>query len=356
MKILFIIPRPNVGGLQTSSRSRINALRSKGIEAEVLFFSQGDGAYIFKDIPHFYVNNANQFKLIVSENNYDFISFIYSLKYINDLPEDFEGKVLYEVRGWSSSVIQGLNQALKSQSVDAVICIAKYLESRVKAKVKDKIPIFVDGNTVDPMFNSLRSTTSTKWTDCPKPLGKRKIIAFIGRVDNSKNWKEFVNICYFISLNYKIELWFICNPNNSKCLNQMLIKTTKLNLHTITRVISNVHNDKMPTVYSVINASGGYVLSTSLREGLGNGILEPMACGCPVVSSNVPGKNEIITHNYNGLLYETGNIKEAVKYIKCLMFNKKKRIKIIKNALKTIKSEYAQEKYVFRYLDILSKI
>ncbi|MBU9713310.1 glycosyltransferase family 4 protein [Evansella tamaricis] len=353
MKILYVIPKPNVSGLQTSSRNRINALRAEGIQAEVAFHSPGDGDYIFQHIQTYYINNKDQFREHIKKNKYDFISFIYSLKYLDAVPTNFSGKIIYEVRGWSSGVVKGIRKINKSFKVHAVICIAKYLKPLVKTKLVRNIPVFIDGNTVDPSFHYKEKITLE---DFPVPEKGRKIIAFIGRVENSKNWKEFITISHHVSFKHQIELWIICNPNTSKCLKDMKKQLKKIRLYSSTRIIPNVPNHKMPELYSLIANSGGCVLSTSLREGLGNAILEPMACACPIVSSNRKGKNEIIQHNYNGLLYKTDDIEEAVKQIDRLIENKSKRTRLTQNGLKTIEKDYSQNSYVSKYLTILSKI
>jgi len=51
-------------------------------------------------------------------------------------------------------------------------------------------------------------------------------------------------------------------------------------------------------------------VSTSRSEGLPFNIMEAMACGLPVIASDIKGHRELIVHEENGLLFESENLKE----------------------------------------------
>ena len=56
----------------------------------------------------------------------------------------------------------------------------------------------------------------------------------------------------------------------------------------------------MRTFYHALDA---YV-TASCAEGMSNAILEAMACGLPIVASDIPGHRELVRHGQNGLLVE----------------------------------------------------
>lgn len=77
-------------------------------------------------------------------------------------------------------------------------------------------------------------------------------------------------------------------------------------------------------------------LLTSSEEGFGNVIIEAMASKVPVVASGVGGIKEIIKHNHNGLLFESGNQTELVRLIKNLLDSKDTRDKLSTNAFNEV--------------------
>lgn len=58
------------------------------------------------------------------------------------------------------------------------------------------------------------------------------------------------------------------------------------------------HVDDMPGLFRSVDA----VVLPSYREGLPKGLIEAAACGLPLVTTDVPGCREVVTHEIDGLL------------------------------------------------------
>lgn len=98
-----------------------------------------------------------------------------------------------------------------------------------------------------------------------------------------------------------------------------------------------------------------YVLP-SLCEPFGVVIIESTASGKPVIASNIPGPNEIITHGKDGFLFEAGNVFELKKYLELLLEDEKLRKRIGKNARRTVEERYTFEKVADSYIKLFEEL
>lgn len=98
-------------------------------------------------------------------------------------------------------------------------------------------------------------------------------------------------------------------------------------------------------------ASKIFVLNSGY-EGFSHIILEAMACGLPVIVSNVCGNPEIVRDGYNGLLVEYNNKEQLKDAILKLWRNEELRKKFIENSYKTLK-KFNLEDMINKTLEIL---
>ena len=86
-------------------------------------------------------------------------------------------------------------------------------------------------------------------------------------------------------------------------------------------------------------------LLPSRSEGFSLALLEAAASGLPIIASDIPGNDEFVEHNKNGLLFNIENPDELRQNILSLANNKKFAEELGKSAEKTFNKEYTLERY-----------
>ena len=95
--------------------------------------------------------------------------------------------------------------------------------------------------------------------------------------------------------------------------------------------------------------------SSSLWEGLPTVILEAMACGVPVVATDIPGTNELVTDEHDGLLVQAYRPKALFEGIQQLLTSPALAAQLAKNARKTL-SEYSIQSIARQYEDLYQNL
>jgi glycosyltransferase involved in cell wall biosynthesis len=73
-----------------------------------------------------------------------------------------------------------------------------------------------------------------------------------------------------------------------------------------------------------------------LAEGCSNSIIEAMACGLPIISSDLPFNHDILNEN-NAILVDPNNVEQIADTINLLKNNEVLRIKLAEGALASAK-------------------
>jgi N-acetyl-alpha-D-glucosaminyl L-malate synthase BshA len=99
---------------------------------------------------------------------------------------------------------------------------------------------------------------------------------------------------------------------------------------------------------SVIVASR-LMLLPSIQESFGLAALESMACGVPVVASRVGGLPEVIRDGVNGILFESGNLDEAIDKSLRLLNDSDLYQKMSRAGIRTATQTFSREKIIRQY-------
>lgn len=155
---------------------------------------------------------------------------------------------------------------------------------------------------------------------------KNEYILAVGRLHKQKDYPTLIES--FSLLKDKTIKLLILGEGKERSKIEKIIKN--LNLENRIKLLGNVDNP-----YKYMKNSKILVLS-SIYEGFGNVLIESLACGTPVISTNcISGPSEIIKDEYNGYLVKLGDVIGLTKKIENLITGEE-NYNIMKN--NTVKS------------------
>lgn len=117
---------------------------------------------------------------------------------------------------------------------------------------------------------------------------------------------------------------------------QLYSEREKLGLSRVLDIREQLTLDDMPALY----AAADVVVQPSHAEGLGLAILEAMACQRPVVGSDIPGINEIITDGRDGILIPAGSVERLAGAIIQLAHDPALAARLASEGLRTVRSRF----------------
>ncbi|MEH2246189.1 glycosyltransferase family 4 protein [Nostoc sp.] len=146
---------------------------------------------------------------------------------------------------------------------------------------------------------------------CPLNLPTRNYFLYIGRQDTYKNLQRLITAFAALSNSNEYELW-LAGPTDLRHTPVLQVQVEKLGITNRVKFLNYIPYSELP---KIINQAIALVFP-SLWEGFGLPVLEAMACGTPVITSNlsslpeVAGDAAILINPYN-----TGEITEAMQTI-----------------------------------------
>lgn len=149
----------------------------------------------------------------------------------------------------------------------------------------------------------------------PEPLPEEPAFLFIGRLIKDKGIMEYLEACKQIKVKYPNTRCLLVGPYDS---NPSALKPKELKPYIDKGVIEyfGEQNDVRP----FIAQCSTYVLP-SYHEGTPKTVLEAMAIGRSIITSDAPGCRETVTDGENGYLVPVKDIKGIVRKMEHLILN-----------------------------------
>ncbi len=196
---------------------------------------------------------------------------------------------------WLERRAKRLIEGLALRYADCLLPTTRTLEAYLLSRGVEPERIFLLPNYVD--------TERFRPPEAKEPGNGRLKILSVGRLVTQKNYPlllEAVSLLADLAPELTVVGW---GPLKEEVLS--LARRLRVDLH----LVENVPNEGMPPYFQAADL----FLMPSLIEGHPVALLEAMACGLPVVGTDVEGIRDVIEHGVSGLLCEQSAADVAAK-------------------------------------------
>jgi glycosyltransferase involved in cell wall biosynthesis len=365
MKIALVIPYnplEEVGGLELSTVRYASSLIKAGMSATIITKGlSGSKA----EVPVVGLGNYIELcrYLLVHESEFDVIHWL----------EIFPDPGEVELQGMMSGVLRSFGKKivlmiatsgnlrnrgtgylatpLLKNTIDAyVVSNPEQLNELAESNIRDNIHIIGFGvdtqNVFIPADQSQRM--AIRKALC---LPQNKVLClFVGRFVERKR-PDFLLRCWqqLSDIYDKAELVVVGSGMNQhdsieNSLSALAAETTHVSFRDIT--------DNPESYYQCCDM----LLLPSSREGQPNVLMEMMACGNPVIGSDIAGIRELLVHEKTGLLFQPHDIEQFGRHIRALIFDSELRSRLGNVAREIIVKEKNQNTVLKQYIQLYEKL
>ncbi|MGG3574313.1 glycosyltransferase [Bacillus gobiensis] len=354
MNVLFVFYIPS-GGVETLNRQRCAALKKFNINCHCLYYETRRDMVNHFDGPTFIGKDPKMIKEILDNGQYSAIVIVSDY---NILPLfrslGYQGKLIIEIQGLGS----------KKFAREFLTNGSPAINSHANALLNPKTPHIVD--LMDELFPAIPKFSFNNCFDTNQfgyqklPQAPHPIIAWIGRIEDNKNWREFLHIGHQLihQFNPNIQLYMFEDKTLSVPHERIEFEKLiyQLGLVNNLSIFENIPNAKMAEYFSIIGDSGGFLCMTSKVEGAPYSALEALSCRCPILTTNSDGVRSSVIYNQTGKYYILGNVQQAVLEAIDLMTNVELREYIRSNGLIHVSTNFSHDQYSHNFINMLTAL
>ena len=331
---------PNNSMLSEYKVQNIPVICANLTKFETLFLGRNKVTKILKDINPDIVQGVGMPPYRTTLGYKDVVHFITLRNYCYDDYPDYYGKIKGPIMAFCD-----MKLIRKRINKEPIITCSKSLSSLYKSKQKLDIPYIRNGVNVE----KYSKRDLKKISDIRKKLGlplNKTIFIYGGFFIERKNQKECIE--GFIKSN-ACENGILLLLGDGKEREALISKYYN---YSQIKFLGQVDN-----IEEYLHASDVYI-SSSKSEGLPNGVLEAMACGLPLLISNIVQHTEIIELNEKcGLTYQLGNTDDLKEKINLMLIqdliamgNESNKV-----VIQDLSAEIMSKKYQDIYREIIKK-
>ncbi len=198
-----------------------------------------------------------------------------------------------------------------------------------------EIPFGVDIGKYKPLHNGFGA--SQKFSKDMAPLN----ILFVGGLDKAHYFKGVDNLLKAVA-RLEIKNWQLNIVGDGDLRQRYENHSQELGIAQKVNFTGKIDNGQLIKFYQ--NADVLVLPSINSHEAFGLVLLEAMACGVPVIASDLPGVRSVFNNGVQGLLFKPNNVYEFRDKIEQILANKEERVKMGSAGRKLVKDKYNWQK------------
>ncbi|MFO5473449.1 MAG: glycosyltransferase family 4 protein [Dolichospermum sp.] len=227
--------------------------------------------------------------------------------------------------------------------VPQVLNQAQHIICNSHATAKDLVDFFhIPSNKITPIPLAYDSS-HFQFLNLPT----RNYFLYIGRQDPYKNLQRLITAFSALPNRNDYELW-LAGPDDQRYSPLLEIQTQELGINHLVKFLNYVPYDQLPII---INQAIALVFPT-LWEGFGLPVLEAMACGTPVITSNISSLPEVAGDA--AILINPYHIEEITAAMKMIIHDSETRKQLSKQGLKRV-NQFSWEKTGLATVEVLKQ-
>jgi glycosyltransferase involved in cell wall biosynthesis len=227
--------------------------------------------------------------------------------------------------------------------IPQVLNQAQHIICNSQATAKDMVNFFqIPANKITPIPLAY-NRSQFKFFNLPT----RNYFLYIGRQDPYKNLPRLISAFSALPNRNDYELW-LAGPYDKRYSPLLEIQTQELGINHLVKFLNYVPYNELPII---INQAIALVFP-SLWEGFGLPVLEAMACGTPVITSNISSLPEVAGDA--AILINPYNIEEITAAMKIIINDSETRKQLSEKGLKRA-NQFTWEKTGLATVEVLKK-